>query len=56
VISFEPHDGGTRYTALAILADVAGRDAHAPMGFHAGWGSAFDQLVALVKGRPAERR
>jgi uncharacterized protein YndB with AHSA1/START domain len=53
VISLEPHDGGTKYTALAIHADEAGRDAHAAMGFHAGWGAALDQLVALMKRRRA---
>lgn len=52
VLTFEPHEGGTRYTALAVHADAAGRDAHEKMGFHAGWGAALDQLVALVK-RPA---
>lgn len=49
VISLEPHEGGTKYTALAIHADEAGRDAHAQMGFHQGWGAALDQLVALMK-------
>jgi uncharacterized protein YndB with AHSA1/START domain len=54
VISLEPSEGGTKYTALAIHADEAGRDAHAAMGFHAGWGAALDQLVALMKRQRAE--
>ena len=48
VITLEPHEGGTRYRALAIHADAAGREAHAAMGFHDGWGAALDQLVALM--------
>lgn len=50
VITLEPHGtSGTRYTALAIHADEADRATHDGMGFHQGWGAAFDQLVALVK-------
>ncbi len=49
VITLEPHETGTRYTALAIHADEEGSAAHAQMGFHQGWGAALDQLVALVK-------
>lgn len=48
VITLEPHEGGTRYRALAIHADAAAREQHAAMGFHAGWGAALDQLVALM--------
>ncbi|HEX4936586.1 MAG TPA: SRPBCC family protein [Gemmatimonadaceae bacterium] len=40
----------TRYVAHALHADPAGRDRHAAMGFHDGWGAALDQLVAYVKG------
>ena len=49
VIELEPAGSGTRYTATAIHQDVAGRDAHARMGFHDGWGKALDQLVAAMK-------
>lgn len=49
-IWLEPHgDGGTRYVATAIHADEEGRQQHEAMGFHAGWGAALDQLVALIK-------
>lgn len=50
VITLEPHPEGTKYTATAIHADEEGAQKHAAMGFHAGWGAAVDQLVALVKG------
>jgi uncharacterized protein YndB with AHSA1/START domain len=50
VISIEPAGKGTRYTATAIHSDEAGAKAHADMGFHQGWGAAFDQLVELTKG------
>jgi uncharacterized protein YndB with AHSA1/START domain len=49
IISMEPTSSGTRYTAVAIHADAAAATRHAEMGFHEGWGAAFDQLVALVK-------
>ena len=51
VVTLEPHDDGTRYRAVVIHADRAGRDAHAAMGFHEGWGAALDQLVALMRDR-----
>jgi uncharacterized protein YndB with AHSA1/START domain len=41
--------GGTHYVATAIHADEEGRRQHEAMGFHAGWGIALDQLVALIK-------
>ena len=40
---------GTRYTATVIHADEAGAEKHAAMGFESGWGTALDQLVAMVK-------
>jgi uncharacterized protein YndB with AHSA1/START domain len=50
VISLESSGNGqTRYTALVMHGDPASRKKHADMGFHDGWGAAFDQLVALVK-------
>jgi len=42
-------DGGTRYTAIAMHRDEPGRELHATMGFHEGWGTALDQLVEYVK-------
>ena len=48
-ISIEPTgDGGTRYTATAMHPDQATCRKHDEMGFHDGWGSALDQLVALL--------
>lgn len=49
VIMLEPHGTGTRYIALALHGDEAGRRRHEKMGFHEGWGKALDQLVAFVK-------
>lgn len=49
VILLERHGKGTKYTALAIHADIASSKAHAEMGFYKGWGTALDQLVALIK-------
>ena len=50
IVTLEPEGPGTRYTATALHRDKAGRDAHAQMGFHEGWGAALDQLVALARG------
>jgi uncharacterized protein YndB with AHSA1/START domain len=49
VILLEPHESGTKYTAIAIHADEKGATKHAAMGFQDGWGRALDQLVALAK-------
>jgi uncharacterized protein YndB with AHSA1/START domain len=49
IILMEPHPKGTQYTAIALHPDEASRRSHEEMGFHEGWGTALDQLVALVK-------
>ena len=51
IISLEPHGKGTKYTALVMHAEEAGRKNHEEMGFHDGWGTALDQLVAYMKKR-----
>jgi uncharacterized protein YndB with AHSA1/START domain len=49
IITLEALEGGrTRYTARAIHKDQADREKHERMGFHEGWGTAADQLAALV--------
>jgi uncharacterized protein YndB with AHSA1/START domain len=45
----EPIPMGTRYTAMAIHADPDARKTHEDMGFHSGWGTVVDQLVAHIK-------
>ena len=49
VVTIEPHEKGTRYQAVAIHRDEAGRKSHEEMGFHDGWGKVLDQLVAYIK-------
>jgi len=49
VVSLAPEGQGTRYTALVIHGDKAGRDKHEQMGFREGWGKALDQLVAMAR-------
>jgi uncharacterized protein YndB with AHSA1/START domain len=51
VISLEPSGSGTKYTALAMHRDEDGCKRHADMGFHDGWGTVLDQLVAYMKAR-----
>jgi uncharacterized protein YndB with AHSA1/START domain len=50
VIELEPHGAGTKYTATVLHSNEEGRVKHEAMGFHHGWGTALDQLVALAKG------
>jgi uncharacterized protein YndB with AHSA1/START domain len=49
VITLESQGKRTKYTALAIHADETDRKRHEELGFHDGWGAAFDQLVAMVR-------
>ena len=49
IITLEPHENGTKYTALVLHKDEADRQKHDAMGFQEGWGKALDQLVALAK-------
>lgn len=48
IITIEPHEGGTKYSALARHSKAEHAQRHADMGFVDGWGAAFDQLVALM--------
>lgn len=47
-LTFEDHNGGTRYTARVQHWSAADREAHEKMGFHEGWGLCTDQLAALA--------
>jgi uncharacterized protein YndB with AHSA1/START domain len=49
VISIEPHEKGTKYSALVMHADVASCNRHEALGFHDGWGAALDQLITVAK-------
>ena len=40
---------GTRYVATALHRDPDGRKQHEDMGFHDGWGTVVDQMVAYIK-------
>jgi uncharacterized protein YndB with AHSA1/START domain len=48
-LTLHTEGAGTRYVASAIHADIATRDKHEAMGFHGGWATALDQLIAYVK-------
>ena len=45
----EPKGSGTRYTAIAIHGNEETRKQHEEMGFHDGWGTVVEQLVAHLK-------
>ncbi len=46
---FEPHQQGTKYTAIVAHENEADCQRHNEMGFHIGWGKALEQLVATVR-------
>ena len=49
MLLLQPEGSGTRYTAIALHRDEATCKQHADMGFHQGWGTVVDQLVAFLK-------
>lgn len=49
ILLLEPEGTGTRYIAYAIHRDEPGRKKHEEMGFHHGWGTVLEQLVAYIK-------
>ncbi|MGC4067292.1 MAG: SRPBCC family protein [Polyangiaceae bacterium] len=51
-ILLEPSGSGTKYSAIVMHGDEAGRNKHDAMGFTDGWGKALEQLVRHVKGQP----
>lgn len=48
ILTFDPVEGGTRYTAHAMHKNAEDKQKHEEMGFHQGWGQCLDQLVELV--------
>lgn len=49
VIELAKNGTGTRYRAIAIHRDEAGRKQHEEMGFHEGWGTVLTQMVEYIK-------
>lgn len=50
IVTFEPEDGGTRYTARVLHKDAEDCTRHEEMGFHEGWSAVAEQLARLVEG------
>ena len=48
-IAIEPTAKGALYTARALHKDPEAKKQHEDMGFHQGWATALDQLVAHIK-------
>lgn len=48
ILTFEAKDGGTLYTARVLHKTPEDSRKHEEMGFHDGWGTAIDQLAAVV--------
>ena len=49
VLTFEPVEAGTKYTANVYHWSEADKAQHEKMGFYPGWGQCTDQLAALVE-------
>jgi uncharacterized protein YndB with AHSA1/START domain len=47
-VTFEDHDGGTKYVARVQHWSASDRDDHEKQGFFEGWGKCTDQLAALA--------
>jgi uncharacterized protein YndB with AHSA1/START domain len=52
ILTFEPHAGMTKYTALVRHWSVADRETHEKMGFHKGWPICAQQMADLIEVRP----
>lgn len=50
VLTFEPENGKTRYTAVARHWTIEDRETHEKMGFHEGWGLCAAQMEEVAKG------
>jgi uncharacterized protein YndB with AHSA1/START domain len=48
IMTFEQQGKKTKYIARALHWTQTDREAHEKMGFHEGWGTAADQLAAVV--------
>jgi uncharacterized protein YndB with AHSA1/START domain len=48
-IEISPTPKGTLYVARVLHKDAEAKAQHEAMGFHQGWGTALDQLVAMAK-------
>ncbi len=49
ILSLLTDGNRTKYTATVIHSDEASCQQHNDMGFHSGWGTALDQLIAYMK-------
>ncbi len=49
VLELTRNGSGTRYKAIAIHGNEETRKTHEDMGFHQGWGTVVDQMVAHIK-------
>jgi len=49
ILTFEPEDGKTRYTAVVRHWSEEDRKTHEQMGFHEGWGKATDQMEDMLR-------
>lgn len=49
IVTLEPKDGGTLYTARVLHHSEEVRKRHEEMGFAEGWGTVLDQLAEMVE-------
>lgn len=48
VVTLTPNGSGTDYRVVLMHSDEEGAKKHSDMGFHDGWGTAFDQLIEYM--------
>lgn len=49
VLELAPRGEGTHYRAVAVHGNEETRKSHEEMGFHEGWGTVVDQMIAYIK-------
>jgi uncharacterized protein YndB with AHSA1/START domain len=49
ILTFEDHEGGTKYVARALHKNDSDRKKHEDMGFEQGWGTVWEQLLAYAE-------
>lgn len=49
-VTLEDEESGTRYVAVAMHADEAGRQQHEELGFYDAWTKSLEQLIAYASG------
>lgn len=55
IVTFEPEDGGTRYTARVLHWSEEALKRHEAMGFQQGWSTVAEQLARLAEAETSSK-